>query len=157
MTTMLARITVGLEWASGLGCALMAGVFFAFSTFVMPALAQLTAAQGIQAMQAINRTALHRPFLLSFVGTAAACLLPIAGWAEPHIQKRLLGCALYLVGTFFVTMKFNVPRNVALDAVDPVSAEGARLWLSYLSQWTFWNHVRSAAALAALALIWRGH
>jgi uncharacterized membrane protein len=112
-------------------------------------------------MQAINRVALQRPFLASFVGTLAVCILlalfSSGGWAEPAIQTRLAGCALYVVGTFIVTMKFNVPRNVALDAVDPVSAEGARLWLSYLSEWTAWNHVRAAAALGALALIWKGH
>jgi uncharacterized membrane protein len=160
-TGMVARITVGLEWASGLGCALMAGVFFAFSVMVMPALAQLPPDRGIQAMQAINRAALQRPFLAAFVGTAAVCILlalfSIGGWAEPSIQRRIAGCALYVVGTFIVTMKFNVPRNVALDAVDPVSAEGARIWASHLSEWTAWNHVRGAAALAALALIWRSH
>ena len=40
--------------ATTLGCGLNAGVFFAFSTFVMPALKRLPAAQGIAAMQSIN-------------------------------------------------------------------------------------------------------
>jgi len=33
-----------------LGCGLVAGVFFAFSTFVMPSLARLQPAQGIAAI-----------------------------------------------------------------------------------------------------------
>jgi uncharacterized membrane protein len=37
-----------------LGAAMIAGVFFAFSSFVMPALARLPAAGGISAMQSIN-------------------------------------------------------------------------------------------------------
>jgi uncharacterized membrane protein len=37
-----------------LGAAMIAGVFSAFSSFVMPALARLPAAGGISAMQSIN-------------------------------------------------------------------------------------------------------
>jgi uncharacterized membrane protein len=48
---------------------------------------------------------------------------------------------------------FNVPRNNALAAVSPSSMEAAALWTDYLSTWTFWNHVRTAAALAASALL----
>ena len=39
------------------GCSVIAGVFFTFSGFVMPALGRLPAPQGIAAMQAINVTA----------------------------------------------------------------------------------------------------
>jgi uncharacterized membrane protein len=51
-----------------------------------------------------------------------------------------------------VTILFNVPRNDALAVVDPTSTEGASLWISYVSSWTAWNHVRVVAALAAAAL-----
>jgi len=43
-----------LTLVSALGCGLIAGVFFAFSAFVMKALARLPPAQGIAAMQSIN-------------------------------------------------------------------------------------------------------
>ena len=43
-----------LTLLAALGCAMMAGVFFAFSGFVMKALARLQPAQGVAAMQAIN-------------------------------------------------------------------------------------------------------
>jgi len=36
-----------------LGCGLIAGVFFAFSAFVMKALARLSSAEGIAAMQSM--------------------------------------------------------------------------------------------------------
>lgn len=42
-----------------LGCGLVAGVFFGFSTFVMKALAQLPPAQGVAAMNAINVAAVR--------------------------------------------------------------------------------------------------
>jgi uncharacterized membrane protein len=52
-----------------------------------------------------------------------------------------------------VTIVFNVPRNNALAAVNPASAEGARLWAGYLTTWTAWNHVRTISALTAAALL----
>jgi len=52
-----------------------------------------------------------------------------------------------------VTGVFNVPRNDALAAVAPASAEGASLWTDYISGWTAWNHVRTAASLAAATLL----
>jgi uncharacterized membrane protein len=35
--------------------------------------------------------------------------------------------------------------------VKPESAEGKAVWTHYLSVWTAWNHVRTAASLAAAA------
>jgi uncharacterized membrane protein len=157
---MMARLASGLEWAAALGCALMAGVFFAFSSFVMPALARLPAPRGIQTMQAINRAALTPPFLAAFVGTALVCvllaLLSFSQLTETRARYRLAACALYLVGTFVLTIVIHVPRNEALDGADPNGSAGAAQWLTYLSEWTAWNHVRSAAALAALILIMLG-
>jgi uncharacterized membrane protein len=43
-----------LTLITALGCGLAAGVFYAFSTFVMKALARLPAAQGFAAMQSIS-------------------------------------------------------------------------------------------------------
>ncbi len=48
-------------------------------------------------------------------------------------------------------MVFNVPLNDALATVKPDSTDGANLWASYLTNWAFWNHVRTLAALAAAA------
>ncbi len=138
-----------------LGCALVAGVFFAFSTFVMSALARLQPSQGITAMQSINITAINPLFMLALFGTAAACIFLILssflGGRSPNTY-RLLGSLLYLGGTILVTMAFNVPMNNALAAVNPESAEGATLWASYLNNWTLWNHVRTLSSLAAATL-----
>ena len=48
-----------LTLAAVLGSGLVAGIFFAFSTFVMRALGQLPENQGIAAMKAINVTVLN--------------------------------------------------------------------------------------------------
>src|SRR5205823_10691704 len=131
-----------------------AGVFFAFSAFVMHALARLPPVQGIAAMQSINVVAAVRPlFMAAFLGTAAACALlavsSLLRWHKPGASYLLAGSLLYLAGTFLVTIVCNVPRNEALAAVDSASADGASRWAGYIASWTAWNHVRTAAALAA--------
>ncbi len=144
-----------LKLFSALGCGLIAGVFFAFSTFVMKALARLQPAQGIAAMQAINITVINPLFMTALFGTAVACIFlaisSLLKWHQPGTAYLLVGSLLYLVGTVGVTMAFNVPLNDALATVEPSSTDGASLWARYLTEWTLWNHVRTAAALAASA------
>lgn len=144
-----------LKLFAALGCGLMSGVFFAFSVFVMKALARLPPTQGIAAMQSINISVINTLFGVAFFGTAAACiLLAVASvwrWHQPGSAYLLAGGLLYLVGTIAVTMAFNVPLNDALAIVEPGSPAGASLWASYLAKWTAWNHVRTVAALAAAA------
>ncbi len=142
---------------SALGCGLVGGIFFAFSTFIMKALDRLPPAQGIAAMQNINVTVFNPWFITAFFGTAAACailtLSSLLSWHRPGAALMLVGSLLYLFGTILVTIVFNVPRNDSLAAVDPESAEGVRLWAGYVPGWTAWNHVRTAAALAAAAAL----
>ena len=146
-----------LTLVTALGCGLNAGVFFAFSSFVMKALARLHPAQGVAAMQAINVAAVSFAFMLALFGTAVACAA-LAGWAllvwhEPFAPYLLAGGALYLVGTILPTIFYHVPRNEALARVDPHGAGAEGHWRRYLSGWTAWNHVRAAAALAAAATL----
>lgn len=140
---------------AALGCGLVAGVFFAFSAFIMKALARLPPGEGIAAMQSINVAVLNPWFLGAFLGTAAACVLAVIAsllrWHAPGAVYVLVGSALYLVGTLLVTIVFNVPKNEALASVAPADRDGAGLWAGYVASWTTWNHVRTAAALAAAA------
>jgi uncharacterized membrane protein len=140
---------------TALGCGLVAGVFFAFSTFVMPALKRLTPERGIAAMQSINELAVTPAFMTALFGTAVACL-GLAAWTviSPNGSATtlvLLGGALYLVGAIGVTVVCNVPLNNRLAKLHPQSA--ASYWDDYLTQWTAWNHLRTLAALAAAALL----
>lgn len=141
---------------AALGCGLIAGTFFAFSTFVMKALANLPPPQGVAAMQSINVVVINRWFLTAFFGPAGACvavmIASLLRWHSPGSLYLLTGGMLYLAGTVLVTMLFNVPRNNALANVAPHTSDAATLWVSYLSTWTAWNHVRTIAALAASAL-----
>ncbi|PTL83316.1 DUF1772 domain-containing protein [Vitiosangium sp. GDMCC 1.1324] len=146
-----------LTFVSALACGLMAGVFFAFSSFVMKGLARLPPAQGIAAMQAINVAALERVFMAAFFGSTVACVVlavsALVSWHKPNSLYRLIGSGVYLLGVFVVTAAFNVPRNEALAAVQPDSADGAIRWAQFVAEWTTWNHVRVVAALVAAALL----
>lgn len=143
--------------ATALGCGLVAGVFFAFSTFVMPALKRLLPAHGIAAMQSINKLAVTPAFMTALFGTAVACLGLVA-WAAISLGERptalmLAGGTLYIVGTIEVTLACNIPLNDGLATLRPQSADAAGRWDGYVSKWTAWNHVRAVAALAAAATL----
>jgi uncharacterized membrane protein len=67
---MIDGLLFALALVSALGCGLMAGAFFAFSAFVMNALARLPPAQGIAAMRSINVAAITPAFTGALFGTA---------------------------------------------------------------------------------------
>ena len=139
-----------------LGSALVGGVFFAFSSFVMKALARSPYSEGIGAMQSINVVVINPSFLGAFMGTAILSLgvggLAVIGWSHPSAAYFLGGAILYFAGTFLVTMVGNVPLNNRLAAVSAADPAAAELWQHYLARWTMWNHVRTAAAMAAALL-----
>jgi uncharacterized membrane protein len=76
----MSSILYAATLVTALGCGLVAGVFFAFSSFVMAALKRLPAAEGIAAMQSINILAVTPIFMTALFGTAVACL-GLAAWA----------------------------------------------------------------------------
>ena len=155
---MIDELLSTLTLITALGCGLVAGILYAFSTAGMQALARIPAPQGITAMQSIN-VAMINPLLFmgAFFGTAAACVLilvlSLLRWSEAGAVCLISGGLVYLIGTILVMMAFNVPRNNALAAADQQSANGARFWAGYVTSWTAWNHVRTAAALVAAVLL----
>jgi uncharacterized membrane protein len=138
------------------GAGVIGGVFFAFSNFVMKALAELPARDGVAAMQRINVAVLNPLFLTVFVGTAVLGLVCVAvavfGWVGAS-SSLLIGAGLsYAVGTFGVTMVCNVRRNERLLRLPPDSADALGYWPTYLREWLFWNHVRTVAAIASAGM-----
>lgn len=143
-----------------LGSALIGGVFFAFSSFVMKALAREPSAEGIAAMQSINVAVLNPSFLGAFMGTAAVSLLvavfAVRGWGEPAAPWYLAGAVAYLAGTFFVTLFGNVPLNDQLAAARATDPAATIVWEHYLDRWTLLNTVRTVAALIAALMFISG-
>jgi uncharacterized membrane protein len=146
-----------LTFVSAVGAGLVAGAFFAFSTFVMAALGRVPAPEGIRAMQEINITVINPWFMTALFGTGLACVAVIvaalAGWDGSYGPYLVAAGALYVVGCIGVTMAFNVPRNNVLAKLAPADAEAAETWRRYLAEWTAWNSVRTVASLASSALL----
>jgi uncharacterized membrane protein len=136
---------------TALGAGLVAGAFLVFSVLVMPALAALSSAAGIAAMQSVNRVAVRPVFMTLLFGTALLCLV-LGGWELTGARRPvvLAAVALYLVGVVGVTVAANVPLNDALAQVDGTAAGE---WRDYLRTWTAWNTVRALASLASAGLL----
>src|SRR5687767_15005172 len=104
---MIDQLFFAVTLLAALGCGLIAGVFFAFSAFIMKALDRIMPSQGIAAMQSINIAVLNPWFLGVFVGTAVICgvalVLSVFQWSAPSAACLFVGSLFYLVGTFFVT------------------------------------------------------
>jgi uncharacterized membrane protein len=143
--------------ATAVGCALNGGVFFAFSSFVMPALRRLPATQGIAAMQSINVAAVTPAFMGLLFGTAlaglatGACALAVP--ERPYSGYLLVGAGLYLVGAIGLTLLLHVPINNRIAELDLAAPRAGKAWASYVRRWTAWNHLRALAGLlSAVAL-----
>lgn len=152
---MNAGATSFIAFSAALGSGLTAGVFFAFSSFVLPALSRVPVSQAVTAMQVVNVAVLRSLFMAVFLGTAGLCavLMTVAlfRWGEAGSGFLVASGVLYLVGTFLVTIALNVPLNNMLASLRPEDASTAALWSRYVSRWTPWNHVRTISALAASA------
>lgn len=142
-----------LTIAAALASAMMSGVFFAFSSFIMPALGRIPAAQGIRAMQRINIDVFHWSFVVAFFGTPIVCIALAAQalwhWHDPGSVCTVAGSAVYLLGCLLVTGAGNVPRNNALAKIDADNVDAALEWGRFAIGWTRWNHVRTVACMAA--------
>jgi uncharacterized membrane protein len=149
----MTQVVTLLLWFCALGCGVIAGLYFAFSTFIMTALGRIEQAHGVSAMNAINVAIQQSLFMPIFLGTTLAALvlavMAVFRWGQPGSTAMIAGGLVYVVGMFVVTMVFNVPLNNALAAVDPGGAQS--VWARYLKDWTLWNHVRTLSSLAGSA------
>ena len=152
----MGRVVTGLLWIAAVGCGCVAGVFFAASTFLMPALARIGVAPGVAAMNSVNTVILGSLFMPLFYGTTLAGLvLAAASFSDrraPGAPMLLIAGLVYVIGMFGITLFCNVPLNNALASADPGTAQGSAMWARYVKDWTLWNHVRTTASVVATVL-----
>lgn len=138
------------------GSAIVGGIFFAFSSFIMKALARLPSEEGISAMQSINIVVLNHSFLGIFLGTTVISLLlfflTIIQWNTIPSPYFLTGALFYILGTFLVTGIGNVPLNNQLANISNVHSDAILIWQDYILRWTRLNTFRTACALIASML-----
>ena len=144
-----------------LSVSLAAGLFYAYSCSVNPGLGRLSDVDYLKAMQSINRAILNPVFFLTFLGTVV--LLPLAAWTsyQPQPSARfwyfLAAAALYIIGTFGVTIAGNVPLNDALDKFNLSAASPdqiAQHRQAFEAKWNALHAVRTIAnVISALSAI----
>ena len=151
--SILLNVRSSLLLGAAITSALSAGIFFAFSTFVMKALAQQVPSGGISAMQSINITVINPWFLAVFFSPLILGILVLLSLLVETDSSLLMygGVAtlVYLIGTVGVAFGGNIPLNDALAIVSPSSNEGLVLWANYVTHWTDWTHVRTIAGVVS--------
>lgn len=148
-----------LSQFSILACAVLGGVFLAFSDFLMRSLSLTSGSGGLEAMQAINREVFRYVFMTLFIGMVPVSLAVSGGayWRVAEPAPFIAAAVIYVIGVFGVTAAFNVPMNDALATFPANSAEGLQYWTTkYLPDWTFWNSVRTIACLLAAGALQYG-
>ena len=135
---------------------LMAGVYFAFSGFIMRSLDQLGAARAADAMNAINEVILRSWFMILFFGSSVLyAALALAALLVAELDGRWLLFTtglIYVCGMFLCTALFNVPLNNRLAAAGGDDSTKAETWPLYLERWIRWNHLRTVCSLMTLTL-----
>jgi uncharacterized membrane protein len=138
--------------AATLATGLMAGLFFAYSISVLPALHGAEAAVLVDVMQRINKAILNGWFFLAFAGAAllgiAASIASAIGGARIELLVPVLAGAVLYLAQIVVTARINIPLNNALDAAgssDPAAARAA-----FEQRWVRWNHIRTWLCTASL-------
>lgn len=133
---------------------MMAGLFFAYTTSVMPGLRAGGDRTFVEAMRRIDTAIQNGWFFLCFIGalvcTIAAAALHVPGASRAALPWLLVALVLYVV-VLVVTGAVNVPLNNALHAAGDTDVAAARA--AFEAKWITWNNVRTAANTGAFAAL----
>ena len=140
----------------GLWSALVAGVFKAFSEFIMSGLLRTNPAAGIESMQQINITVLRTEFVSALISISVFSTA-FAGYALFTFEGAsavviVLAAAVYLPSVFLVTVLGNVPMNKKLEKMDLHSLRAVDYWNEYGVKWTRLNHLRTLGSIFTAGL-----
>jgi len=146
-------IQLYLVSGAAIASAVVGGVFYAFSSFVMAALRRLNPEEGMTAMQAINITAVQPGLMVPFFGTTlmhiAVAITAIMNWEDGVSYWLLVGSLSFIIATFALTAIYHVPRNNTLADTHVGDSNALHVWQRYLVEWTRGNHLRAAASMVA--------
>jgi len=146
--------------AGTMSSGLMAGLLYGWTVSVIPGLRRIPDATYIATMQDINRAIINPAFIVPFMGLPvqlAAGALARFRDGDPRRGWLMAGAAAtYAAGVLGVTLGRNVPLNNALEAFALNSASNTAIAArrhSYESAWNRWHYLRTAASVAAFALV----
>ncbi|AEV85885.1 hypothetical protein ACWT_4866 [Actinoplanes sp. SE50] len=148
------RLTTGVLVAALICVGLMAGIFFAFTTSVMPGLHTADDRTFVEAMRHLNAAIENGLFGLVFVGAlgfpAGAAVLLARGGHRAAAGWAAAAAVLYLVA-LVLTMAVEVPLNDRLAAASLSDPAAARR--NFEGVWVPVNDVRTLLTASALACL----
>lgn len=149
-----------MQWvlaSAGFVSALLAGVFFCFSDFVMRGLNAAPDLAGARGMIGLNLAVYRSGFLAAFLiqGLIAVGLGLWAFGLPRGIPQSLTwgGTVAYFAGVLLVTGLGNVTLNKRLETMAKTPKSLAGYWPFYMTRWTRLNHIRTFACMTA-AMAW---
>jgi uncharacterized membrane protein len=155
VTTLQGIVLVAATLAMGL----MAGVFFAYTTSVMPGLRRTDDRTFVAAFQWIDRAIVNPVFLSIFLGSlllsGLAALLFLVDDDGGDVAPWTIAAFLLYLFVVVSTMRVNVPRNDAIKkAGDPDEIDLAAVRQRFGEDvWARWNLLRTLASTAALGCL----
>jgi uncharacterized membrane protein len=139
---------------------LIAGLFYAYSCSVVPALQASSDQAMIEVMQEINRVIQNPVFFATFLGSPV-----LAGWAtQVELRRGTPANAKWVAAGFglsalclLITFAFNIPLNDQLDAAgDPAKiANIGEVRDAFETPWAIWNIVRTVVITGAFVCLTR--
>lgn len=134
---------------------LLAGLYFAYSTSVIPAFTHLSDQSYVDAFQRINVAIENPVFFLVFTAAPVALI-----WsAISHYRKKdmlpALAAGIFIVGSLGVTMMGNVPLNDKLAETDLATATAQQISAArdaFEGPWNGLHAVRTVASVVSFAL-----
>jgi len=148
--------------ATTLLCALTAGLVFGFYAVVMPGIAKLSDRDFLLTFKLIDGVIQDRQpaFMLVWVGSivSAASLLVLGTLQLSGVELYLVwfAASLYLLAVQGPTVRFNIPLNNAVQAleIESLSAqELAEARTEFEAPWNRWNRFRTMAAIVSVVAL----
>ena len=133
---------------AAVGSGLVAGLCFAFGSFLLRSFDRLGPSQAIRTMQSINATILQSTSMWVWMATPILGVVATAFAVERG--RPMAALVSYVAGALLITRLRNIPLNEELDRVNPDAPGAEEAWRSYRVRWGRWNTLRAlACGLAA--------
>ena len=150
------RLTILM--AATLTTGMLAGLYYGWSTSVMPGLNRVTPRAAIEGFRGMDAAIINPVFMMSFLGApflAAGAAALLLGKDHRALLWGVGAAALLNVAGLITTAAFNVPLNNHVHRLgDPASiADPAKEWSDFYGPWMLWHNIRTAGHTVAFALL----
>ena len=145
-----------------LSCALVAGLVFGFAVVVMPGITKFSDREFLQAFKLMDGIIQNRQpiFMAVWVGSiVSVVLMLVLGTLQLRGVERYLmwfASGLYLLAVQGPTLRFNIPLNNAVQALEIEllnAQELADARAQFEAPWNRWNRFRTLTAIASVVAL----